>query len=83
MNLCSGRAISIRSLGKAAINAVGGDEALLEWGTVPYRSDENMRLVGDAALISKVLGWCAVTTLKEGLALTADAERLRVDAVKI
>ena len=70
-NLGSGQPITLRSLGEAAMRAVGGDQSLLVWGGRPYRVDEVMSLRGNMDKARAVLGWEAKTTLAEGMKLTA------------
>lgn len=78
LNICSGKGLALRMLAQAAVAAVGGDPAVLCWGAREYRPAESMRVVGDGRRLHTLLNWRASTTLADGMALTATAERQRV-----
>ncbi|WP_376967542.1 NAD(P)-dependent oxidoreductase (plasmid) [Azospirillum sp. A26] len=67
VNLGSGAPITIRALGEAAAAAVGHGGDALVWGALPYRPDEAMSIVADAAKAAARLGWQASTPLDEGM----------------
>ncbi|PWC73985.1 NAD(P)-dependent oxidoreductase [Azospirillum sp. TSH64] len=67
VNLGSGAPITIRALGEAAAAAVGHGGDSLVWGALPYRPDEAMSIVADAAKAAARLGWRASTPLDEGM----------------
>ncbi len=70
-NFGSGKTITLRQLGEAALQAVGGDPNLLNWGGKAYRSDEVMRMMSDQSKTHAVLGWQAKTNLMDGMQQTA------------
>jgi nucleoside-diphosphate-sugar epimerase len=75
-NLCSGEGVSLRRLAESAVDAAGGDRAVLHWGAKPYRPAESMRVVGDPAKITAAIGWRAMTSLADGMKQTAAAGAL-------
>lgn len=75
-NICSGHAITLRTLAGAAVAAAGGDSTTLRWGALPYRPKESMRVVGNAARIRAAIGWHATTSLAQGMKQTAAASSL-------
>ena len=73
-NVCSGHGVTLRALAGAAVNAAGGDPAVLHWGAKDYRPAESMRVVGDPSKLATAIGWRATTTLEHGMQQTADAD---------
>jgi nucleoside-diphosphate-sugar epimerase len=69
-NVCSGVGHSLRQLA-AAVSRVLDRPLDLQWGAIPYRPDEMMRLVGDNRRIGQELGWQPSCSLLEGLRRTA------------
>jgi nucleoside-diphosphate-sugar epimerase len=69
-NVCSGVGHSLRQLA-AAVSRVLGRTLDLQWGAIPYRPDEMMRLVGDNRRIGRELDWQPSCSLQEGLLRTA------------
>lgn len=56
-NVCTGQAASVRDIGAAACQALQAPPQLLRWGALPYRADEPMWVVGDAARFRERTGW--------------------------
>lgn len=78
INLGSGIKITLRDFVEAAARAVDGDLSLLHWGGRPYRPDEVMYMQGTCAQAEVLLGWQPTTSLAKGMAMAAQAERLRM-----
>lgn len=67
-NICSGKAVSIKQLGKEISNVMNcAHEKYLNFGALDYRKNENMYLVGDNEKILNELGWYPKIELKMGL----------------
>jgi nucleoside-diphosphate-sugar epimerase len=65
VNVCSGRAVTLRHVVETAAQAVGRGE-LLRFGARPRRRDEAGFVAGDASRLAR-LGWVPAFTLEEGL----------------
>lgn len=70
-NVCSGQGVTLRAMAVAAVQAAGGNTAVLRWGAKPYRPAESMRVVGNGSKLAAVTGWQATTSLAEGMERTA------------
>lgn len=64
-NIASGIPISIRSIIETVQNIVGGGKP--RYGSLPYRVGENMALYANIQKAEKILRWCPVIAMKEGL----------------
>jgi nucleoside-diphosphate-sugar epimerase len=71
-NVCTGVGHSLRELAAHVVVAAGKPLAL-EWGKVPYRPNEMMRLVGCNRRIADELGWRPSHALDAGLRTTLAA----------
>jgi nucleoside-diphosphate-sugar epimerase len=65
-NVCTGTPKSVRQLAKD-VERLCGRPLDLGWGTLPYRPNEMMRLVGSNRRIAADLHWRPITSLSEGL----------------
>jgi UDP-glucose 4-epimerase len=81
-NIGTGIETSIRELALIACGLAGADAALLQFGALPYRSDERFTWRADTRKAASELGWRASTSLRGGLSNTLAAARdeLRVVA---
>ncbi|MBF0245361.1 MAG: NAD-dependent epimerase/dehydratase family protein [Planctomycetes bacterium] len=68
VNLASGRGIAIREMIETVCRLIGKGRP--EFGALPYRSGENMRLYADIEKAGRLLGWKPVTSLEAGLEQT-------------
>jgi len=73
----SGTPVSIRNLVELAAEIVGGGETSLNFGALPYRDFEVMRVVTDTSEI-EALGWKPKTSLIDGLKKTIIQEKSRL-----
>jgi nucleoside-diphosphate-sugar epimerase len=71
-NVCTGVGHSLRQLADHVVAATGRP-LKLEWGKVPYRPNEMMRLVGSNRRIGEELGWRPAHELDAGLRRTVAA----------
>jgi nucleoside-diphosphate-sugar epimerase len=69
-NIASGQAISIREVIEHVKAIVGRGKP--EFGKVPYRSGENMKLYADISKARQILGWRPEIDFEDGLAMTID-----------
>lgn len=77
-NFCTGKVISIKELvGK--ISQLTGYNKEICWDTIPRRPLDIKELVGDYSKANRVLGWEPKYSLEEGLKLTIDFWRQRLD----
>jgi UDP-glucose 4-epimerase len=76
LNICSGRAVTVRDLARAAMEATGRDVPLHNG---PRRDGDIAQSLGDPALAREVLRFAARTPLEDGMADLARhlAERQR------
>jgi len=77
VNLASGKPITLRQLGEAALEAAEAPTHLIRWGASSYRPNEVMCLAADAHLSGELLGWSASTPLAVGLRESWESESLR------
>ena len=70
VNLASGKAVTIRDVIERVVRTVGSGTP--DWGSLPYRSGENMALVADMSRARSLLNWTPKIDLDEGLALTIE-----------
>ena len=66
-NVCSGLPVRIRQVGETAADLGGGSKTLLQWGKLPYRSDEPMWVVGDPARFREAASWRPKLSLATGI----------------
>lgn len=74
-NIGTGIETSIRELARVACGLAGADLSLMQFGALPYRSDERFRWRADTSEAAQRLGWRATTTLARGLSRTLAAAR--------
>ena len=74
INIASGRAISIKDVVVNIQNIIKMGKP--QFGKVPYRIGENMKLFADISKAEKMLGWCPKVKLSEGLEKTIDAMKI-------
>ena len=65
INLASGNPISIHDIINYVINRVG--QGIPEFGKVPYRVGENMKLYADISKANKILGWSPHVPIEDGI----------------
>jgi len=68
INIASGQAVSIRNVIEKIVELIGKGRA--DFGAVPYRSGESMKLYADTRQACELLAWKAGTSLEEGLKKT-------------
>lgn len=70
INLASGKSVTIKSV----IEMVGAvaDGCNPEYGKIPYRKGENMKLYADIGKAKEILGWRPVVSLQEGIEKTVN-----------
>jgi len=68
INLASGNPIRIRSMVERVVKLVGRGHP--EFGTIQYRTGENMKLYADVEKARCLLSWLAVVDIEEGLRRT-------------
>jgi nucleoside-diphosphate-sugar epimerase len=66
-NICSGVPVSIRQVVEIAAELLGRPQRLLQWGKLPYRSDEPMWVVGDPSRFFAVTPWRPKISLEAGI----------------
>ena len=71
INIGSGRPIKIRDLVEEIRSIIGKGNP--QYGSYPYRSNENMELYADLKKSKKLLKWEPKTSLKEGLIKTINS----------
>lgn len=76
-NVCSGHPVRIREVGETAARVMGKPQHLLQWGKLPYRSDEPMWVVGDPTRFQQDTSWRPRMTLTEGIRDMVAAVRKR------
>lgn len=82
-NVCSGHPVRIREIGQTAARLMGKPQNLLQWGKLPYRSDEPMWVVGDPTRFQQDISWRPSMNLIEGIRdmLTAVRKREHQNAI--
>ena len=78
LNLGSGSAITIREIVEK-LHTICLSRSELNFGRVPFRSDQVMHLQADTAKLRKTTGWEPLVNLDEGLLLTVNAIRERLN----
>ena len=68
-NVCSGVPVSIRTVAETLVRLTDRSPELLRFGALPYRTDEEMWIVGDNRRFKAATGWQPSTPLERGLAL--------------
>ena len=76
-NICSGQPVRIREVGETAARLMGKAQDLLQWGKLPYRSDEPMWVVGDPTRFQQATSWRPKMSLTEGIRSMVAALRKR------
>jgi UDP-glucose 4-epimerase len=66
-NVCSGRPTSVRDVALHLARLLDRPAALLNFGALPYRSDEQMWLAGSNRRFVEATGWAPKLALEEGL----------------
>jgi UDP-glucose 4-epimerase len=66
-NVCSGQPVRIREVGEVAARLMDKPQSLLQWGKLPYRSDEPMWVVGDPTRFQQATSWRPKMNLTEGI----------------
>ncbi len=80
-NVCSGRPVRIREVGETAARLMGKPQHLLQWGKLPYRSDEPMWVVGDPTRFQQYTSWHPNLNLTEGVRSMVAAVREHQNAI--
>jgi nucleoside-diphosphate-sugar epimerase len=70
-NVGRGEEVSMRTLATTVLSLLG-DPIEPEFGALPYRPTEIMRMFGDSTRAHQLLGWTPRHTLEEGLTRTID-----------
>ncbi len=70
INLASGTGVSIRSMIETVCHVIGRGRP--QFGEIPYRPGENMRLYADIAKAKAELGWQPHTSIEHGLRKTIE-----------
>ena len=70
-NLCSGRALSVRSIAER-IRDLMDPGLLLGFGEIPYGPDQRMALEADVSRLRDATGWTPQVPLDDGLKATVD-----------
>jgi nucleoside-diphosphate-sugar epimerase len=76
-NICSGVAVRIKEVGETAAEILQKPRELLQWGKLPYRSDEPMWVVGDATRFREATSWRPKLSLRDGIRSMISAVRDR------
>jgi nucleoside-diphosphate-sugar epimerase len=66
-NLCSGRAVQIKQLLLSIAAALGVSTNLLQFGAIPYRTNQNMNIVGCPDKFEMTFGKVALEDLEESI----------------
>jgi UDP-glucose 4-epimerase len=66
-NVCSGVPVRIREVCETAAEILRKPKSLLQWGKLPYRSDESMWVVGDPARFERTTSWRPKMSLADGI----------------
>jgi nucleoside-diphosphate-sugar epimerase len=69
-NLATGTGNSVADFARAAARLMDADEALLEFGALPFRPDDLPYVVGDATRLRAGAGWNPKFTMEQGIAAT-------------
>lgn len=69
INICSGTPIELKTVIKRAVEITKSGISI-QWGAIPYRSEEMWTLVGDNLHAKRILNWEPKTSLNEGLKKT-------------
>jgi len=68
LNLGTGLGVRVRDAVTQAITA-SGSHVVADFGGLPYRPGETLRMVADTSRVERVLGWKPETSLEAGVAL--------------
>jgi nucleoside-diphosphate-sugar epimerase len=75
-NVCSGRAVSVRTFAEIVAETIGGSAIdLLDFGARDYRPDEPMWMVGDPSKFAEAAGFRPTIDVREGIARALHAIR--------
>ncbi len=77
-NFCTGKGISIKELAHKISQFTGYDKEI-QWDTIPRRPLDIEELVGDCSKAKRMLGWEPKYSLDEGLKLTVDFWRRKLE----
>ena len=69
-NAASGQPVTIKSIIEQVVSLVGTGNP--QFGEIPYRSGENMKLYANSSKIKETLGWQPKINMSEGLKNTID-----------
>jgi nucleoside-diphosphate-sugar epimerase len=69
-NVCTGHPTSVRSFARELAAAMSADAALLQFGALPMRPDDQPRVVGDPSSFQAATGWRPIHTVTTGIANT-------------
>lgn len=69
-NVCSGEATSVRAFALSVARALRADAALLRFGALPLRPDDQPRVVGDPTIFASHTGWEPRASVIQGIADT-------------
>lgn len=67
LNVATGVSTRVRDVAVMAAEATGGDVTLLRFGAKPSRTDEPMRVVGNASALTEATGWEPQIPLADGI----------------
>ncbi len=67
-NVCSGLPVTVRGLADTAARVLGKSTDFLDFGSLPYRPDEEMWIVGDNRKFLRDTPWFPTVALEDGLA---------------
>jgi len=81
VNICSGRAVSLREVIETVAAAAGSPE-LVAFGAIPQRAGEPQELLGSAARLRERTGFAPALTLEQGLAETVEWWRSELRAAR-
>ena len=68
INIASGEPITVRAVIEKVVQLIGSGKP--DFGALPYRSGENMKLYADISAARELLGWQPATSLDDGLKKT-------------
>tara|TARA_Y100000768_G_C23913521_1_gene651199 strand:- start:331 stop:1257 length:927 start_codon:yes stop_codon:yes gene_type:complete len=78
VNIGSGQSMSLREVAILAAKTISDSaQALIQFGSLPYRDSEIMNYSIDISLAQSVLGWAPRTAFSDGILKTVDSYRQR------
>lgn len=72
-NICTGQGHSIRQVGESIADEMNQPRSLLRWDTLPARSGEPERIVGNGSRFQQATGWQPQHDLRSGIRQTIRA----------